>query len=245
DRGEVQFSHTTMFSNVFLLPPAQTKYGQGNNGVYDPLQYESWGPEFDGTMRDFGPALPDGSQPQLLYAAPSKDNRLNLFQTGVNVQNDISFSGGNDKSTYFLSAQNVSIKGVIPDDESRRTGFRFNGSRQIGKLKTSYNINYVNFHRNTTPDGPWIGAYRYPANFNFDMVKDWENPMSPGNPLHYFTSQGSWLRNPYFLIGSIRDDLKQHNLNGKLELEYKLAPWAKVIHRTGLYNVNEQTRSTT
>src|SRR5690606_15548291 len=128
---------------------------------------------------------------------------------------------------------------------SRRTGFRFNGSRQIGKLKTSYNINYVNFHRNTTPDGPWIGAYRYPANFNFDMVKDWENPMSPGNPLNYFTSQGSWLRNPYFLIGSIRDDLKQHNLNGKLELEYKLAPWAKVIHRTGLYNLNEQTRSTT
>lgn len=245
DRGEVQFSHTTTFSNVFLLPPAQTKYGQGNNGVYDPLQYESWGPEFDGTMRDFGPALPDGSQPQLLYAAPSKDNRLNLFQTGVNVQNDISFSGGNDKSTYFLSAQNVAIKGVIPDDKSRRTGFRFNGSRQIGKLKTSYNINYVNFHRNTTPDGPWIGAYRYPANFDFDMVKDWENPMSPGNPLNYFTSQGSWLRNPYFLIGSIRDDLKQHNLNGKLELEYKLAPWAKVIHRTGLYNLNEQTRSTT
>src|SRR5690606_19949168 len=174
-----------------------------------------------------------------------KHNRLDLFQTGIDVQNDNAYAGGNDKSTDFLSAQNVSIKGAITDDKSRRTDIRFNVSHQIGELKTSYNINYVNFHRNTTPDGPWIGAYRYPANFNFDMVKDWENPMSPGNPLNYFTSQGSWLRNPYFLIGSIRDDLKQHNLNGKLELEYKLSPWAKVIHRTGLYNVNEQTRSTT
>ena len=245
DRGEIQFGNTTTFSNVFLLPPAQTRFGQGNNGVYDPQQYESWGPEFDGTMRDFGPPLPDGSQLQLLYAAPAKDNRLDLFQTGVNVQNDISFSGGNDKSTYFLSAQNVSVKGVIPDDESRRTGFRFNGSRNIGKLKTSYNINYVNFHRNTTPDGPWIGAYRYPANFDFGMVENWQDPMSPGNPLNYFTSMGSWVRNPYFLIGNIRDDLKQQTLNGKLELEYKIAPWMKVIHRTGLYTLNDQSRSTT
>ncbi len=244
-RGEIRFSNTTTFSNVFLLPPAQTRYGQGNNGVYDPVQYESWGPEFDGSMKDFGLPLPDGTQPQLRYAAPDRDTRLDLFQTGVNIQNDLSFSGGDERSTYFLSIQDVSIKGIIPDDESRRTGLRFNGSRRIGKLNTSYNINYIRFRKDMTPDGPWIGAYRYPANFDFDMVKDWQDPLSPGNPLNYFTSQGSWLRNPYFLIGSIRDESKQEILNGKLEFDYQLTPWMKAIYRVGLYSLNDQTRSTT
>jgi TonB-linked SusC/RagA family outer membrane protein len=244
-RSEVRFSHTTTFSNVYLLPPAQKKFGQGNNGIYDPTQYESWGPAFDGSMKDFGLPLPDGTQPQLRYAAPSRDNRLDLFTTGVNIQNDLSFSGGDDKSTYFLSVQNVSISGIIPDDESRRTGFRFNGSRKFGRLATSYNFNYVNFKKNTTPDGPWIGAYRYPANFDFNMVKDWENPLSPGNPLNYFTSSGSWLRNPYFLISSIRDENKQQIINGKVELEYPITTWMKVLYRLGLYASMDETRSTT
>jgi TonB-linked SusC/RagA family outer membrane protein len=244
-RGEIRFSNTTTFSNVYLLPPAQREYGQGNNGIYDPVQYESWGPKFDGSMKDFGLPLPNGEQPQLKYAAPSKDNRLDLFKTGVNVQNDLSFSGGDKNSTYFLSAQDVRIKGIIPGDESSRSGFRFNGSRKFGKLNTSYNFNYVAFKKNTTPDGPWVGAYRYPANFDFDMVKDWKDPLSPGNPLNYFTSQGSWLRNPYFLIGSIRDEVSQNTINGKVELDYEVTPWMKAIYRLGLYNLAEDARSST
>ena len=57
-QSEVNFSHTTTFSNVYMLPPRQTTYGQGNDGVYSPTQYESWGPAFDGSMRDFGLPLP-------------------------------------------------------------------------------------------------------------------------------------------------------------------------------------------
>src|SRR5690554_4433819 len=63
--NRVSFSNTTTFSSVFLLPKAQNRFGQGQNGVYDPLQSESWGPAFDGSIKDFGPPLPDGSQPQI------------------------------------------------------------------------------------------------------------------------------------------------------------------------------------
>ncbi len=244
-KGSVQFTHTTTLSEVYLLPPAQTRYGQGNNGIYDPTQYESWGPEFDGTMKDFGTPLPDGTQPQLLYAAPSKDTRLNLFQTGINVQNDISFSGGDDKSTYFLSLQNVAVKGIIPEDKNNRTNIRYNGSRNFGRVKLSHNVNYTFNKKSTTPDGPWIGAYRYPANFDFDMIKDWQDPLSPGNPLNYFTSQGSWLRNPYFLIDNIRDNSDQQILNGKLELEVPVTDWFSATYRAGLYVLGDETRSYT
>lgn len=238
----VSFSNTTTFSKVFLLPKAQKEFGQGQNGVYDPMQSESWGPRFDGTMKDFGPMLPDGTQPQNLYAALEKDNRLDLFQTGVNVQNDLSFSGGDENTTYFFSLQDVSIKGILPGDKSRRTGGRFNGSRRFGKLNTSYNINYVKFNKDMAPDGPWLSTYTSPANIDFSQMKDWEDPTSPANPLYYFTDQ---IKNPFFLLDNNRNKTGQNTFNGKIELDYEFTPWFSAMYRFGMYNVSEETRSTT
>ncbi|MCH7409772.1 SusC/RagA family TonB-linked outer membrane protein [Belliella sp. DSM 111904] len=243
--GIVRISNTTTFSNVYFLPEAQTTYGQGNNGVYSPTTFESWGPAFDGSSRPFGTPLPDGTQPMLTYAAPGRDNRLDLFQTGVNVQNDVSFSGGDDVSTYFLSAQYVTQSGIIPQDQNDRVNLRFNGSRDFGKLKTSYNFNFINNKKDVTPDGPWIASYRMPANFDYGMIRDWEDLNSPGNPNNYFIPNGSWLRNPYFLIDNIRDQSNQQILNGKIELNYNVAPWMDVLYRVGMYSSSDEIRSFT
>lgn len=244
-RGSVSFSNTTTFSNAYLLPTAQTVYGQGSNGKYNPETFESWGDQFDGQVRPWGPKLPDGTQPELLYAAPGKDSRLNLFQTGVNVQNDISFSGGDENSTYYLSAQQVHQTGIIPEDKNDRINLRFNGTRKFGKLKTAYNVNYINNKKSITPDGPWIGAYRMPANFDYDFIKDWQDPNSPGNLNNYFISNASWLRNPYFLIDNLRDESNQQIINGKIDLDYEFADWFSALYRVGLYSLNDQTRNST
>lgn len=240
-RTVVKFSNTTLFSQVFMLPPQQNRFGQGSNGVYDPLMHESWGPAFDGTVKNFGGVLPDGSQPTQLYAAPSRDNRLDLFQTGITQQNDLSFSGGDEKSTYFLSLQHASIKGIIPEDLSRRSGVRFNGSRKFGKLNTSYNFNYIYFNKNTTPDGPWITAYSLPANIDLKALKNWQQPNAPANPLYFFTDQ---QKNPFFQIDNIRDRSTEQTINGKVELDYQVASWFKAIYRLGIYSTSQETRST-
>ncbi len=244
-RSTVAFSNTTTFSNAFLLPGAQKIYGQGNNGTYNPETYESWGPRFDGSMRPFGPPLPDGTQPQLLYEAPAKDNRQDLFQTGINVQNDISFSGGDQNSTYFMSLQHVDQSGIIPKDENTRIGLRFNGTRKFGKLATAYNLNYINNKKEITPDGPWVGAYRMPANFDYDFIKDWESATSPGNPNNYFVGDGSWVRNPYFLIDNIRDASNQQIINGKIDFNYEFSEWFSALYRVGLYSLNDAIRNST
>ena len=240
-KGRVTFSNTTTFSKVMMLPPAQNTFGQGVNGAYVPTQYESWGPAFDGTMKNFGAVLPNGTQPQSLYAAPDQDARLNLFDTGLNMQNDLSFSGGDDKTTYFFSVQDVSIKGIIPEDESRRTGARFNGTRKFGKLNTSYAVNYVLFNKNTTPDGPWITAYQLPANFDYTSMKNWQDRSSTANPANFFTDQ---QKNPYFQIDNYRDDTKQQTLTGKIELDYQFTSWFKALYRFGYYSTAAETRST-
>ncbi len=241
DKGRVTFGHTTTFSQVFMLPPAQTKFGQGVNGVYSPTQYESWGPSFDGTLKPIGTALPNGTIPEITYAAPSRDNRLDLFQTGVNMQNDVSFSGGDDKSTYFFSLQNVDIKGIIPKDVSRRTNGRFNGTRSFGKLKTSYNVSYSDFSSETTPDGPWITAYQLPANIDYKTLVNWQETNSMANPLYFFTDL---QKNPYHQIDAYRNSVKQKTFNGKLEFEYPIMPWLSIIERVGLYTRSAETRST-
>ncbi len=244
-RGTVSLSNTTTFSHVYLLPKAQTTFGQGSNGIYSPTTHEAWGPAFDGSLKDWGPVLPNGEQPQLPYQAPATDNRLALFQTGVNLQNDVSFSGGDEVSTYFLSAQHVNQTGIMPRDKNTRINLRFNGTRAFGKLKTAYNLNYVSNKKDITPDGPWIGAYRMPANFDFDFIKDWQDPNSPGNLNNYFIPAGSWVRNPYFLIDNIRDQSNQQIVNGKIDLEYQFAEWFNALYRVGMYSLNDQTRSYT
>jgi len=238
----VSFSNSTTFSKVFLLPKAQKEFGQGQNGVYDKHQSESWGPRFDGSIKDFGPLLPDGTQPQNIYAASGKDNRLDLFQTGVNFQNDLSFSGGDEKSTYFFSLQDVAIKGILPGDKSRRTGARFNGSRKFGRLNTSYNINYVKFNKEMAPDGPWLAAYTSPANIDFSQMKDWEDPTSKANPLYYFTDQ---VKNPFFLLDNYRQNTGQNTFSGKVELDYEFTPWFSAMYRLGMYNLAEESHHTT
>lgn len=242
-QGVINYSNSTTFSNIFLLPPAQTTFGQGQNGTYIATEAESWGPKFDGSMQNFGAPI-NGVQPQILFAAPSKDNRLEMFDTGRTMQNDLSFSGGDEKSTYFFSVQNVDIKGVIPGDESSRTGGRFNGSRKFGKLNTSYNFNYIYYNRNSTDDGPWASTYSQPANIDWSGMRNWEDPQSIAHPLNWYSTT-TGTKNPFFLMDNFRDRSKQQTFNGKIELDYEFTSWFKAIYRVGLYSVADETRRTT
>ncbi|SMG40488.1 SusC/RagA family TonB-linked outer membrane protein [Sphingobacterium psychroaquaticum] len=242
DAGEVNFSNSTTFANVYLLPPAQTLYGQGQNGKYSPVANESWGDLFDGSERDFGLPI-NGVQPRKVYAAPSKDNRLGFFDTGITMQNDLSFSGGDAKSTYFMSLQDVRIKGVIPGDKSSRTGARFNGSRSFNKLTTSYNVNYVFFKNNTTSDGPWLSVYTQPANIDYKEARNWEDPTSPNHPLNWYTPTAQ-TRNPIFMADNNRNTYDQHTLNSKVEFTYDFADWFSATNRTGYYLQTQDGRVT-
>ncbi|WP_018476452.1 SusC/RagA family TonB-linked outer membrane protein [Pontibacter roseus] len=236
----VNFSNTTTFEQVSRLPEQQTEFGQGINGVYDPLQYQSWGPRFDGTMRPVGPVLPDGGQWQLPYEA-NKDGRKAFFNTGFTTQNDLSFSGGDDKTTYYFSLQDVLTKGIIEGDKNRRSGARFNGSRSFGKLSTSYNLNYVFNKNDVTPSEPWSTVYRLPASIPYDGIHDWENAPY-ASPNYWFSTNQP---NPYFNAANRRNVTEQQTLTGNIELDYEVASWVNVIYRLGLYNRSADARETT
>ncbi len=239
-RQKITASNTTLFESVMRLPEQQTIYGNGVNGVYNPTEYRSWGPAYDGSIKPVGALLPDGSQWELPYTA-AKDSRKDFFNTGITTQTDVSLSGGDDISTFFLSVQNVSAKGIIEGDKNSKTGARFNASRKFGKLTALFNLNYVYNRNDVTPSEPWSTVYRHPAHIPYDAVRDWENIPYASPNYWYSTNQP----NPYFNAANQRTLTNQQTLNANVELNYAFAPWFNAIYRVGLYNRNAQARSTT
>lgn len=224
--GRVSFRQSTSLSEVYLLPKAQTEFGQGLDGIYSPSEYQSWGPVFDGTNG---------------YSARKRDVRKELFTTGINIQNDLSFSKETGDDRYYLSLQNVTVKGIIPKDKSSRNGARFNTLQNIGKLRVNSAISYSHVNTNTTPDGPWVSMYKMPANFPIEEMVNWRDPNSQGHPDNFFTTV---VKNPYFLIDTYRNESIQQVVSGKVEAEYPVTSWLRVIYRLGLYSNSLQTRST-
>lgn len=237
-KGTINFSHATSFEKVGWLPEFQDTYGAGFNGVYQPYESRSWGPKYDGSMVKVGPVLPDGTQWELPYS-PIKNQKSDFFNTGITNQENISFSGGDEKSTYFLSGQFVKNNGVIPDDKSEKASLRFNGSRNFGKLKTSYTVNYVQTNTSTTTSEPWNNVRGLPMFIPLDELKDWRNK-SYASPEYYFSTT---TLNPYWAIENQRQDVKQENLTGNVSFDYQVAPWFKATYRLGLTSVNTGYKS--
>lgn len=237
---KIHYSNSTLFESISRLPEQQNQFGNGLNGIYDPRQYQSWGPRFDDSLRAIGSELPDGSQWILPYRA-AEEGRSAFFNTGINTQNDLSISGGEQRTSYFLSVQDVRIKGIVPGDENTRTGIRLNTTHHFtDKLSTSFNLNYVFNNNDVTPSEPWANVYRMPANIPVSDLRDWRNTLY-ANPDFYFSNTQP---NPFFNTENQRTVTKQQTLNGKLEIEYKATDWLKFIYRAGLYATYSDTRAT-
>lgn len=237
-QGRINFSHATTFDKASWLPKLQDTYGAGFNGVYQPYEVRSWGPEYDGSNVKVGPVLPDGSQWTLPYS-PVKNQKAGFFDTGVTNQENLSFSGGDDKSAYFLSGQYAQTNGIVPKDQSTKASVRFNGSRKFGKLNTSYSINYVQTNTSTTTSEPWTNVRSMPLFIPLDQLKDWKNTPY-AKPEYYFSTT---TLNPYWGIDNQRQDVKQQNLTGNVSFDYQVAPWFKATYRLGLTAVNTGYKS--
>lgn len=236
--GKIDFSHATTFDRASWLPELQDTYGSGFNGVYQPYEARSWGPKYDGSLVKVGPILPDGSQWTLPYS-PIKNQKRDFFNTGITNQENLSFSGGDNKSTYFLSGQYAKTKGIIPKDESQKASLRFNGSRDFGKLKTAYSISYVQNNTSTTTSEPWVNIRNMPLFISLNELKDWKNnPVA--KPENYFSTTSL---NPYWAIDNQRQDVKQQNLTGNVSFDYQFTDWFKATYRLGLSSIHTGFKS--
>ena len=141
----VSLKSTYSLDKINQVYPVQTKYGQGDNGIYNQRARDSWGDlisdrsggndEFDtsgGFYQDqngkiYYPILNKNSQ-----AIHNDSNFDQVFGNGHFLENNLSLSGGTAKSTMFFSLSDMNQKGIVKNNSDyRRSTVRFNAKQNF------------------------------------------------------------------------------------------------------------------
>jgi TonB-linked SusC/RagA family outer membrane protein len=260
DKGKltVKISNITTFEQISYLPNLQTRFGGGssettsnsdpnytmwvgdgrNTDPYTSYENQTFGPEFNGQMVILGGKLIDGTYQMVPYANV-KDQKKNFFNTGISLQNDISVSGGDDKGHFYLSAQDVSTTGTIPDDTNRRTGARMAAGRKYGMFSAEYSLSFTRTKTSTSGGdmnqnrGVYWNVLNTPPHVPITAYKDIEN-----NP--FATLDGyfnAYYPNPYWQIKHSRQNQMRNDVMGSVNLSLKPTKWLEISNRSGIvYN---------
>ena len=77
-----------------------------------------------------------------------------IFRTGTGTDNNVSVSGGTDKTKYFVSGSYFYNQGIIKNTDFQRYSFRANIDQTLNKwISVNMGLNYVNSKSNEKPDG--------------------------------------------------------------------------------------------
>ncbi len=77
-----------------------------------------------------------------------------IFRKAIGTDNNVSVSGGTDKTKYFASASYFFNQGIIKNTDFQRYSFRVNVDQTLNKWLTfTMGLNYINSSANEKPDG--------------------------------------------------------------------------------------------
>jgi TonB-linked SusC/RagA family outer membrane protein len=120
--------------------------GTGNPGAYVPTEGET-----------FMPITRDGALAYLrtnLVDVTRYDYQDEIFRTGYGTDNNISVSGGNDKTTYFTSFSYSKNEGIIEGTDFTRYNFRVRIDQKLASwAKLSAGLSYSNSFSNEKANG--------------------------------------------------------------------------------------------
>jgi TonB-linked SusC/RagA family outer membrane protein len=257
-RLKVSYSSSYNVEKINIMAEFQDKFGSGSHYAtsfgaagYKPnyldrlkdnwrsYENQQYGDAYDGSLRPAGRILEDGSVLMLPYAA-IKGIREDIWNTGYTLNNQVSFSGGNDFSTFYLSAENNASEGIVPGDKVNRTGMRFASSQEYGNFKIGFSGNYVQARYNRTTFNFYDESINQAAHIPLPDLRDWRNNKF-ANPNGYYND---YYSNPYFRLDNYRTRYQDANFNGTLELTYKITPWLSVFNKFSAMN-NVRTRKST
>jgi TonB-linked SusC/RagA family outer membrane protein len=236
----ITLNSSVQAARVAYFPKLQKRFGAGageeidqyGNYLYVPYENQQYGPEFDGSIKDIGIELEDGSIQTGVYSPIHYDDKVDFWNTGLTTQNSVSVAG----QDFYFSIDDAKIKGIMPDDENRRTSFRFSGGKKTGKFSINYGLNYVQQNYDVVNEaalaalfpGSYNGSIFFlvmqtPSNVPLLDYKDWRN-----NKFAQFSNYyNEFAANPYWIIGNLRQIGREDDLIGNLDLGFQFTPWLK------------------
>jgi len=219
-------------SRVGRLPQEQSQFGQGWSGDRALDENGNWGAPYDGKDRVWGHVI-DNEQLVKPYVF-LKDRVRDFYETGQNFKNALSLSGGNDKTTYFVSLSQNSLDGVIPtnQDSYDRYTISTRGSHQTNRFKVETSVNFSTEKTKAVSSGQGTSLHRSLYEIASDIsivdMKDYHSKFY--NLDNYFTPYGL---NPYYVLNENGAVQNKNKLFGKLQLDYEVLNGLKLSYRFG------------
>lgn len=223
-KNSIELSSSYNTVQVNRIPDYQNQYAQGSNGVFNPNVSTSWGPEIKGQeVTNYLGAK------ETLQAYPN--NVKDIFENGFNLQNNISFSGGSDKTTYRVSYGNTQETFVIRNNRFRRNNLTVNLNSDVtSKLSVSAFVNYNNTGSRRTTQGnqlanPFFRAWFTPRSYNLTGMPVYD---AAGNQQHFGGED-----NPYWAIDNVKFRDEVNRIFGNTGLKYKPTDWLTADLKVG------------
>lgn len=173
------------------------------------------------------------------------DDPKKFFETGISSNQNISFEGATDKSTFRLSYTRFDQKGIYPNSKLERNTVALNGSYKLSeKLHLSSGINYINSNNKgrSSVTYDFRGGFNPGQNFSqwwhtqlrFDDLKQYENPdgsMRTWNRQSADNPRPQYWDNPYWSRYKNFETDGRDRIFGNVNLNYKFNKWFHISGR--------------
>lgn len=277
----VSLKSTVSFDEVNKMHPLQTTYGQGMNGLYQQGNRLSFGdlisarsggadtyitnasnPLYNGFV-----TFPDGSVRYAIApgtaANPSGgknsrdvfDHGEDAFRTGHFVENNLTLSGGNEKSNFLLSLGNLNQEGVVKSfsDYDRQT-VRLNTAHTFNQyFKASANVGYIKsqstrVQEGDNVDGLLLSSLRTSPDFDNTLFEGTYTNASgavfPKAHVSYRNPLGvdrqTIYANPFWNVENNKNTSDVDRILGTVQLDITPLDWLSATARVGIDNFTDK-----
>ncbi len=221
--------------------PLQTMWGQGLGGAPPGNCDRSTGVNNFACRTSWGPRV----------TGATFDHADEAFVTGYTSDNNLTVSGGNDRTTFYLSGSYLRDRGIFsgPNNLNERSTIRFNGSHRVtDNLKLGANMSYVDtraryVQRGNNTNGllldllrsppdwnnlPYLAANGQPQSFRFQHPQLGDDNLSRG-----------WA-NPFYTLNVPENTSQVGRVFGNVTAEFLPAAWIRFNYTLGADYSNDE-----
>ena len=183
--------------------------------------------------------------PRLATGTPVYDHATEAFRNGHVADNTLTVSGGNDRTTFFLSGGVMKNNGVFvgPNNYFNRSTVRLNASHQLSStLQVGGNFSYADTRghftqRGNNVNGLLLGLFRTPPEFNnlpyLDPKSGLHRSYRLQNPAPTTAAKSRGFNNPFFTLNEELNDGQAARSFGNVTADYHPFTWLKFSESLG------------
>jgi TonB-linked SusC/RagA family outer membrane protein len=240
--GETRYALRSSLSNdeITRRYPLQSSYSQGQNNLRPAtcLTNSVSGAAASGScFRSWGPTLGAGDQ--------TFDHASEAFRTGHVTDNVVSMSGGNDRTTFYLSGNLNRNRGIFvgPNNFYDRSTVRLNATHKLAEtFNVGGNFSFADTRghftqRGNNVNGLLLGLLRTPPNFNnfpyLDPTTGLHRSYLLPAPSLASAGESRGFNNPLY---SLNEELNQAQANrtfGNIHADWVANSWLKFNYTLG------------